>query len=73
MARISESTTTETGIIREEDFSVVMTQAFATYGLSVVTDRALPDAQKLIRSAVPDWSSPEPATLAQIWEGFREA
>ncbi len=35
----------ETGIIREEDFSVIMAQAFATYGLSVVTDRALPDAR----------------------------
>jgi len=33
------------GIIREEDFSLVMAQAFATYGLSVVTDRALPDAR----------------------------
>jgi DNA gyrase subunit A len=45
MARVTENTTTESGIIREEDFSVVMTQAFATYGLSVVTDRALPDAR----------------------------
>src|SRR2546429_4610549 len=44
MARITENST-EIGIIREEDFSVVMTQAFATYGLSVVTDRALPDAR----------------------------
>src|SRR5712692_9348834 len=44
MARITENTT-EIGIIREEDFSVVMSQAFATYGLSVVTDRALPDAR----------------------------
>ena len=44
MARITESST-EIGIIREEDFSVVMSQAFATYGLSVVTDRALPDAR----------------------------
>ena len=35
----------ETGIIREEEFSVIMAQAFATYGLSVVTDRALPDAR----------------------------
>ncbi|HLJ34642.1 MAG TPA: DNA gyrase subunit A [Ktedonobacteraceae bacterium] len=34
-----------TGNIREEDFSVIMAQAFATYGLSVVTDRALPDAR----------------------------
>ncbi|GAC1696794.1 MAG: DNA gyrase subunit A [Ktedonobacteraceae bacterium] len=33
------------GVIREEDFSVIMSQAFATYGLSVVTDRALPDAR----------------------------
>src|ERR1051326_2846413 len=45
MARVTENTTAEIGIIREEDFSVVMTQAFATYGLSVVTDRALPDAR----------------------------
>src|ERR1700736_6648088 len=45
MARVTENTTTESGIIREEDFSVVMAQAFATYGLSVVTDRALPDAR----------------------------
>ena len=44
MARITENTT-EIGIIREEDFSVVLSQAFATYGLSVVTDRALPDAR----------------------------
>src|SRR5712692_1762712 len=47
MARITENnnTTTEGGIIREEDFAVIMAQAFATYGLSVVTDRALPDAR----------------------------
>src|SRR2546425_6452332 len=44
MARIIENTT-EIGITREEDFSVIMAQAFATYGLSVVTDRALPDAR----------------------------
>src|SRR5579859_8129110 len=44
MARITENTT-EIGNIREEDFSVVMAQAFATYGLSVVTDPALPDAR----------------------------
>src|SRR5438132_11455427 len=44
MARITENST-EIGIIREEDFSVVMSQAFATYGLSVVTDRALPAAR----------------------------
>ncbi len=44
MARMTENTTA-IGIIREEDFSVVMSQAFATYGLSVVTDRALPDAR----------------------------
>lgn len=35
---------TEIGIV-QEDFSVIMAQAFATYGLSVVTDRALPDAR----------------------------
>ncbi|MBE3559020.1 MAG: DNA topoisomerase [Ktedonobacteraceae bacterium] len=34
----------ENGIIRE-DFAVIMSRAFATYGLSVVTDRALPDAR----------------------------
>src|SRR5204863_4484452 len=46
MARITDNNATVgTGIIREEDFSVVMSQAFATYGLSVVTDRALPDAR----------------------------
>jgi DNA gyrase subunit A len=44
MARTID-TTTGAGIIREEDFSLVMAQAFATYGLSVVTDRALPDAR----------------------------
>ncbi len=45
MARVTENNTIETGVIREEDFSVIMAQAFATYGLSVVTDRALPDAR----------------------------
>src|SRR5947209_5831027 len=46
MARITENNTKIiTGAIREEDFSVIMAQAFATYGLSVVTDRALPDAR----------------------------
>ncbi|HVB23238.1 MAG TPA: DNA gyrase subunit A [Ktedonobacteraceae bacterium] len=46
MARVSENVNTvEAGNIREEDFSVIMAQAFATYGLSVVTDRALPDAR----------------------------
>ena len=45
MARITNDTNAEIGIIREEDFSVIMSQAFATYGLSVVTDRALPDAR----------------------------
>src|SRR5438445_1046413 len=44
MARITENSS-EIGIVREEDFSVVVSQAFATYGLSVVTDRALPDAR----------------------------
>lgn len=44
MARTTENALS-TGIIREEDFSVIMSQAFATYGLSVVTDRALPDAR----------------------------
>src|SRR5581483_10053408 len=47
MARTTDNNnnTTITGAIREEDFSVIMAQAFATYGLSVVTDRALPDAR----------------------------
>ncbi len=47
MARVTESENTniETGSIREEDFSVIITHAFAAYGLSVVTDRALPDAR----------------------------
>src|SRR2546428_8013438 len=45
MARVTENNTAEKGGIREEDFSVIMAQAFATYGLSVVTDRALPDAR----------------------------
>ncbi|HEU0003678.1 MAG TPA: DNA gyrase subunit A [Ktedonobacteraceae bacterium] len=44
MARNIE-TSTENGTIREEEFSVIISQAFATYGLSVVTDRALPDAR----------------------------
>lgn len=44
MSRITENSA-DIGMIREEDFSVIMSQAFATYGLSVVTDRALPDAR----------------------------
>ena len=40
----TRNTVAENGIIRE-DFSVILSQAFATYGLSVVTDRALPDAR----------------------------
>ncbi len=46
MARITTETDSNanSGIIRE-DFSVILSQAFATYGLSVVTDRALPDAR----------------------------
>ncbi len=46
MARITTETDSNAnnGIIRE-DFSVILSQAFATYGLSVVTDRALPDAR----------------------------
>src|ERR1700732_3564385 len=43
MARVSDNAL-EPGIV-QEDFSVIMSQAFATYGLSVVTDRALPDAR----------------------------
>ncbi len=45
MVRTTNESTIEAGAIREEDFSVIMAQAFATYGLSVVTDRALPDAR----------------------------
>ncbi len=52
MPRNSDTLTTQlnnnnnnNGGIREEDFSVIMAHAFATYGLSVVTDRALPDAR----------------------------
>lgn len=44
MAR-SINNSPESGVIREEEFSVIISQAFATYGLSVVTDRALPDAR----------------------------
>jgi DNA gyrase subunit A len=33
------------GTIKLEEFGAVMERAFATYGLSVVTDRALPDAR----------------------------
>jgi len=46
MARTLDNfTAAENGNVREEDFSVIMSHAFATYGLSVVTDRALPDAR----------------------------
>src|SRR5215813_2584955 len=44
MARIAVDTTVENGIV-QEDFAVILSRAFATYGLSVVTDRALPDAR----------------------------
>ena len=44
MIRMKTEITSENGIVRE-DFSVILSQAFATYGLSVVTDRALPDAR----------------------------
>jgi DNA gyrase subunit A len=45
MASITNNNSaSEVGIV-QEDFSVIMAQAFATYGLSVVTDRALPDAR----------------------------
>ncbi|WP_376795177.1 DNA topoisomerase (ATP-hydrolyzing) subunit A [Thermogemmatispora sp.] len=44
MARMSDRSI-EQGTIREEDFAVLLARAFATYGLSVVTDRALPDAR----------------------------
>ena len=46
MARTTDNAlVVEAGNIREEDFAVIISQAFATYGLSVVTDRALPDAR----------------------------
>ena len=41
---ISNSSEPVVGVIREEDFSMIMSQAFAAYGLSVMTDRALLDA-----------------------------
>src|SRR5215472_79685 len=44
MVRMKTEIASENGIVRE-DFSVILSQAFATYGLSVVTDRALPDAR----------------------------
>src|SRR6266550_1195372 len=44
MARITVDTTVENGIV-QEDFSIILSRAFASYGLSVVTDRALPDAR----------------------------
>lgn len=44
MARTTVDNTAENGIVHE-DFSVILSQAFATYGLSVVTERALPDAR----------------------------
>ena len=31
--------------IRQEEFGALLSHAFALYGLSVVTDRALPDAR----------------------------
>ncbi|MBI3972300.1 MAG: DNA topoisomerase [Chloroflexi bacterium] len=34
-----------TGAVKLEEFGVLLERAFATYGLSVVTDRALPDAR----------------------------
>lgn len=45
MARTTDNSAPSSGDIRQEDFSVIMAHAFATYGLSVVTDRALPDAR----------------------------
>ncbi len=46
MARTTDNAlVVEAGNIREEDFAVIISQAFATYGLSVVTDRALTDAR----------------------------
>ena len=54
MARNTENSA-EIGTIREEDFSVVMAQAFATYGLLVVTDRALPDARDGLKPVQRAW------------------
>jgi DNA gyrase subunit A len=45
VARGTEHQAVDSGLIRDEDFAVIMAQAFATYGLSVVMDRALPDAR----------------------------
>src|SRR5260221_1985126 len=45
MARVTEYAPVNTGNMREEDSPVDMAQAFATYGISVVPDRALPDAR----------------------------
>ncbi|HEV2124306.1 MAG TPA: DNA gyrase subunit A, partial [Chloroflexota bacterium] len=41
----NSDTPNPTGTIKLEEFGAVMERAFATYGLSVVTDRALPDAR----------------------------
>jgi DNA gyrase subunit A len=41
----NSDTPNPTGTVKLEEFAAVMERAFATYGLSVVTDRALPDAR----------------------------
>ncbi|MGH2366851.1 MAG: DNA gyrase subunit A, partial [Chloroflexota bacterium] len=41
----SFDTENPTGTVKLEEFGVLLERAFATYGLSVVTDRALPDAR----------------------------
>src|ERR671933_453503 len=45
MATSFDSANNPIGTIKLEEFGAVMERAFATYGLPVVTDRALPDAR----------------------------
>src|SRR5262245_40435 len=45
MAASFDSASNPIGTIKLEEFGALMERAFATYGLSVVTDRALPDAR----------------------------
>jgi DNA gyrase subunit A len=42
---MSESPSDGIGTVKLEEFGALLERAFATYGLSVVTDRALPDAR----------------------------
>src|SRR5919202_3077776 len=45
MATSFDSANNPIGTIKLEEFGALLERAFATYGLSVVTDRALPDAR----------------------------